>query len=65
MRFGQGTGPIWIDNTDCVGDELRLTSCRFDSDTTDCTHAEDAGLRCSGRCKYSICLAVHVYAVLH
>ena len=51
LRFGSGTGSIFIDNADCVGDELRLTSCRYDSHTADCTHAEDAGLRCSGRCK--------------
>ena len=52
-NFGQGTGSIFIDNTDCVGDELRLTSCRYDNHTADCTHAEDAGLRCSGRRKPS------------
>ncbi len=51
LRFGSGTGSIFIDNTDCVGDELRLTSCRYDTHTADCTHAEDAGLRCNGRCK--------------
>ena len=51
LRFGSGTGSIFIDNTDCVGDELRLISCRYDTHTADCTHAEDAGLRCNGRCK--------------
>ena len=51
-RFGQGTGPIFVDNTVCSGNEPRLLNCGYDTDTTDCTHAEDAGLRCSGRCKF-------------
>ena len=51
-RFGQGTGPIFVDNTACSGNEPRLLNCGYDTDTTDCTHAEDAGLRCSGRCKF-------------
>ena len=55
MRFGQGSGPIFVDNAACFGDELRLTSCTYDSHTSDCTHAEDAGLRCSGRCKLCVC----------
>ena len=55
MRFGQGSGPIFVDNAACFGDELRLISCTYDSHTSDCTHAEDAGLRCSGRCKLCVC----------
>ena len=51
LRFGSGTGSIFVDNTDCVGDEPRLINCRYDTHTADCTHAEDAGLRCSGRRK--------------
>ena len=50
-QFGQGTGPIFIDNSACSGSESRLFDCNYDSQTADCTHAEDASLRCSGRCK--------------
>ena len=50
-RFGQGTGPIFVDNSGCSGNEPRLLSCVYDTHTADCTHAEDAGLRCSGRRK--------------
>ena len=45
--FGQGTGPIHIDNVRCLGTETRLLSCpllRVDN----CVHAEDAGIRCQG-----------------
>ena len=45
-QFGQGSGPIVLDNLNCDGDELSLLECDFDPDTSDCTHFEDAGLRC-------------------
>ena len=45
--FGEGTGPILIDNADCTGTESRLLTCNYDDDTADCTHSEDAGVRCS------------------
>ncbi len=45
--FGSGTGPIFVDNTDCVGTEPRLVACTYDSTTGDCTHDEDASVRCN------------------
>ena len=48
-------GPIFVDNAGCTGSESRLFSCHHDTSTGDCTHAEDAGLRCSGRCKLCVC----------
>ena len=45
--FGQGTGPIFIDNSACAGTEPNLLACNFDPHTSDCTHAEDAGIRCN------------------
>ena len=44
--FGQGSGPIVLDNLDCNGDEESILECDFDPDTSDCTHFEDAGIRC-------------------
>ena len=44
--FGQGTGPIWLDNLACLGFEDSLFNCTYDSHTADCAHFEDAGLRC-------------------
>ena len=35
-----------LDDLSCDGDELSLLECDFDPDTSDCTHFEDAGLRC-------------------
>ena len=44
--FGQGTGPILMDNVACSGLELRLLDCPYNSDTSDRTHAEDVGVHC-------------------
>ena len=45
--FGQGTAPILLDDVACSGTESRLINCRYDSITSDCNHAEDAGATCT------------------
>ena len=45
--FGQGTGPILMDNVQCTGGEARLIDCTHLT-THNCIHAEDAGARCQG-----------------
>ena len=50
-HFGQGSGPIWLDNVLCEGSELRLIDCpRWDEGeeigSHNCTHSEDVGIRC-------------------
>lgn len=45
--FGQGTLPILLDDVYCNGYELQLISCAYDSNTADCSHQEDAGVKCS------------------
>lgn len=48
--YGQGTGPIVLDNVNCRGTENNILLCQNDPDTSDCTHREDAGVQCSS-CK--------------
>ena len=50
-QFGEGTGPIFLDNVACTGEEDNLVSCRFDSVTSDCFHSDDAGVTCNPTCK--------------
>ncbi|GAB1603362.1 scavenger receptor cysteine-rich type 1 protein M130-like, partial [Argonauta hians] len=46
-KYGPGTGPIWIDNLKCSGNENYITDCQFnDWGNTDCNHDEDAGVMC-------------------
>ena len=59
-HFGQGTGPIWLDNLACTGAEYNLTSCSYDSDTSDCGHYEDAGVRCNTTCGYNSVVCVEI-----
>ena len=48
--FGQGSGPIWLDNVRCVGSESTLAGCSHlgVNITRSCSHHEDAGVGCYG-----------------
>ena len=48
--FGQGSGPIWLDNVLCTNIESTLASCGHlgVNITRSCSHFEDAGVRCYG-----------------
>ena len=45
-HFGQGSGPIFMDDVECSGYELRLIDCIHDNITTEDRHFEDAGVLC-------------------
>ena len=49
-NFGQGSGPIQIDDVNCLGNESNLLNCTYDANNHHCGHSEDAGVTCSGKC---------------
>ena len=51
--FGRGTGPIWLDNMGCSGDEERIQDCKHNGfNIQNCHHGEDAGVICHGAYKF-------------
>ena len=51
--YGQGSGPIWMSELQCMGTESSLEHCPFNScGDLACTHMQDAAVNCSvvGEC---------------
>ena len=48
-HYGQGDGPIVLDNVACNGLETYITDCHNNGYYVhNCAHAEDAGVQCAG-----------------
>lgn len=45
--YGEGTGPIQMDDVGCNGDESFLLNCTHNTDNN-CGHGDDAGVECPG-----------------
>ena len=47
-EFGEGSGPIQLDDLNCFGNETALINCSARPiQEHSCTHSEDAGVRCN------------------
>ena len=62
--FGEGSGPIFLDDVKCQGGEANLLQCEIRSfPTHNCHHMEDAGVICKRECIYTAPRASHVAAI--
>ncbi|XP_046574468.1 LOW QUALITY PROTEIN: deleted in malignant brain tumors 1 protein-like [Haliotis rubra] len=45
--YGKGTGRIWLDNVECIGNETSIGDCQSRGiGTHNCNHSEDASVEC-------------------
>lgn len=65
--FGQGVGPIVLDNLFCTGTEARLVDCFHNGiNVHNCAHTEDAGVGCGGTYlgQHPICCGSESYGMM-
>ena len=46
-KYGQASGPIWMYQVNCTGNEKKLTDCKFPGwGCKDCSHDDDVAVKC-------------------
>ena len=47
-HYGEGSGQIWLNNVNCVGNESNIANCSHNGwGIDDCSHSKDAGVKCA------------------
>ena len=59
--FGEGSGPIHLDDIECVGTESSLTECPRLGTTPNCQHSEDASIICLSELCILFCISPVAY----
>ena len=63
--FGQGNGPIFMDEVSCGSSSTALLACSYDPITSEDNHGEDAGVRCGGECSNTYPLTSYFLYMVH
>ena len=52
--FGSGSGPVWLSQVGCLGNESKLSHCMHSGagNTGNCSHAQDIGVQCNPHGNY-------------
>ena len=51
VKYGQGSGVVWLSNLFCTGSESSISECLNPGwGQTTCTHHQDAGVTCGREC---------------
>ena len=68
VKYGQGSGSVWMSNLACTGSENSISECsHIGWGETTCSHSQDAGVTCGRKCPLDCHLGVHpgqLYVVL-
>ena len=48
-QFGSGSGPVWLKQVACIGNESKLSHCMHNGAGIigNCSHSQDVGVQCS------------------
>ena len=57
--FGEGTGRIWLENVACTGNERALMNCSASYSGNNCSHDQDAGVRCPSGIHKCMCTILY------
>ena len=58
-HFGQGSGKIWLDDVNCLGNESSIESCSHNGwSVHNCGHSEDASVICLSKYDFALSLLI-------
>uniref|UniRef100_A0A4W3I8H5 SRCR domain-containing protein n=1 Tax=Callorhinchus milii TaxID=7868 RepID=A0A4W3I8H5_CALMI len=49
-QYGEGSGPVWINNVQCAGTETHIWNCPYSTVASSSRTSRDVGVLCSGEC---------------
>ena len=51
VKYGEGSGTVWMSNLACTGSESSISECpHIGWGQTSCSHSQDAGVTCGSEC---------------